>query len=256
MPLISSTYSFGKRVNLTKAKKAGLHQLDGDDNFLFTTLGRLFIIIFADGRIRISGVDKNEEAFRRELAYKWMELKALVSAIAKAAAMKVDVDSVLSKQIDEKDVMLERCLVKDSVSASVVRRLSAVTERIMGEYHKERLETQAGEIAGRAFGFKAKSKSELEQLLIKAIRDEGLGIVSLEKVDKEKTERTPYAVFRVLQSAFAYGAPATGRALCNYIRGMIRGAYCSYINGENINVIESRCWGLGDVFCEFRVYLI
>lgn len=88
------------------------------------------------------------------------------------------------------------------------------------------------------------------------LKEEGLGLASLGKAEAEKTGRIPYAVFQVQQSAFAYGAAPDGSAHCHYTRGMLRGAYCSYLNQENVNVVESRCWGLGDVFCEFRAYLI
>lgn len=254
--VLSVTYSLGKAVDLKKARKAGLQQLDGDGNLLYTTVGSLFVVLFADGRLRISSADRSEESLRRELPLRGMELKRIVAAIAKSAALKVDADDVFSKAVDERDIALPRTLAGDFVNASVTRAISAATDRIMGAYHRERLETQAGETAGRKFGSKAKSRKELEQAIVRMLKEEGLGITSLGKAEAEKTGRTPYAVFQVLQSAFAYGAVPDGSALCHYIRGLIRGAYCAYLSQENVNVVECRCWGLGDVFCEFRVYII
>jgi predicted hydrocarbon binding protein len=140
------------------------------------------------------------------------------------------------------------------VSARAFHALLTAEERVLGGYHRQRISVQAGETLGRALAKSAKSRNELERGLISFIKSEGLGQASLEVPEAMKGETKPYSVISVKNSACVTGD--SDGPQCDLLKGLIRGAYCAYLNQENVNVTESRCLAQGAGPCEFRIHLL
>jgi predicted hydrocarbon binding protein len=258
---ISYSYDFGKQLNLTKVKsKLKMSSLDGDKNVLYIFVDPLFIMLFKNGRLRVVHKERNVESLRKSLIVMNPRLRDIIQNIAKASGIKVNVDSIISSgDVENGSEPLERQGL-DGIGFYLFRELSiAAPEKVLGPYQRERISTQAGETLGRRLASAAKDRKGLEAKLIDVIENEGLGVPSLIPLDKAEKLRDevqkPDAIYRVLQST-SYGLVPEGKAMCDLIRGLMRGAYCAYIGRENVNVVETRCWGLGDVYCEFRVYLL
>ena len=258
---ISYSYDFGKQLDLAKVKgKLKMSSLDNDKNILFLFADPLFLILFKSGRLRVVHKERSVEALRKSLIVMNPRLRDIIQEIAKASGVKSDVDSIISSgDVEKGSEPIERQGL-NGIGFSIFRELSiAAPEKVLGAYQRERISTQAGESIGRRLACAAKDRKDLESKLLEVIKSEGLGVPSSIPVDKSEKLRDevqkPDAIFRVLEST-SYGLVPEGKAMCDLIRGLIRGAYCAYLSRENVNVIETRCWGLGDVYCEFRVYFL
>ena len=252
---ISIDYSIGKTIDLRKLKRFGIKQ--EDENFAFTRIGNLFFIIFKNGIVRVVHADRTMESLKKDLMMNAPLVKELISKIISASGIRRSVDEVMASGKESSEVIIARPTLKGNIDIDVFREISIrAPEIILGEYQRERLSAQAGDVIGRKIGKGCKSKNELVKKIIEYMRKSGLGVAQTMKPKKEKSGRTPYEIFVVKESAFSYGTVPVGKPVCEFIRALIRGAFCEYLNRENVSVSEVRCWGLGDVFCEFRVYLV
>jgi len=259
---ISYIYNFGKPLELAKIKsKLKMNSLEGDKNILFLFIDPLFLVLFKKGKLRIIHKDRDIDALKKSLTVMAPKLREIISEITKITSIK-DVDSIISEGDVENEtggLEFERSS-KLGIGITTFKELSVISpEKVLGSYQRERIATQAGENLGRRLALDTKDRKNLENKLLKFIEDEGLGIASIMSTEKAGTIKDeiqkPYSIFRVFEST-SYGTTPNGKAMCDLIRGLIRGAYCVYLNQENLNVVETRCWGLGDVYCEFRVYML
>ncbi|MFV2015995.1 MAG: V4R domain-containing protein, partial [Candidatus Heimdallarchaeota archaeon] len=62
------------------------------------------------------------------------------------------------------------------------------------------------------------------------------------------------AILTVYDSAFSAQMPPIGQPVCYLIAGEISGLVETTL-GENVSVVETRCFGLGDPFCQFEIEL-
>ena len=262
MNTISISFDIGRDADLRKIKaKTVFRQLRNDNNFLFTKIGEIFVILFKSGKIRLVHENRTFESLKKSIPLYITELKDLTSKIVSAAGIRADVEKIISKSERDSEeefyLPIKRSTLGDMVGSEVFNELAIIApSEILSDYQKERLLTQAGENLGRKVATGKKTRKELENSIVGYLKDQGIGSAVVEKGEKERSGRTPHSVVRVYESIFSYGAVPIGSGLCSLIRGFIRGAYCKYLNAENINVEEVRCWGLGDVFCEFRVYIL
>lgn len=237
-------------------KKVKLLDFIGDDkNFLYGELDSLKVFLFKNGLLRIVHKSAKLEALQKELPALGLKLSGLLGEIARAAKIRINPSKALSTAHVEDLGQSELVPPQGTkIGIATIREISAAIERLLSEYHAERLAVQAGESLGRRL--RAKSKGELDSMLCRTIEKEGFGIAMTMSPKVEESGRKAYSQFEVHGSALSYAMPPKGRAVCHLIRALIRGAYCAYLNQENVNVIETKCWGLGDPLCEFRVYLL
>jgi predicted hydrocarbon binding protein len=261
---ISYIYDFGKQLDLAKIKtKLKMNSLEGDKNLLFLFVDPLFLTLFKDGRLRIIHKDRDVNSLRKALTIIAPKLREIIQEIAKSSGVKKNVDSILADGDIEKFPEALEVFGRPRLSTVgflTFRELNLFSpEKVLGPYQRERIATQAGETIGRRLAKVVKDRKELETKLLDLIENESLGIpstLSPEKAEKINEEiQKPYSIIRVLEST-SYGIVPEGKPMCDLIKGLIRGAYCEYLGQENVNVVETRCWGLGDVYCEFRVYIL
>jgi predicted hydrocarbon binding protein len=213
-----------------------------DRNLLLIKKGNLDFIIFRDGYLRIIHESRNENLLLKEMQSRMTEINSLLGEIKKSSGIRTD-----PKVVEDREMNLKRDICFDG--EETIKEICKSAE-LVGEYQKERIETQAGENIGRKI--KVQNKKELVGNILKKIKELRLGIA---EVSNEETKDVYFSIV-VHQSLFSYGSKYTGKKECNFIRGLIRGAVCKFINAENVNVVESKCFASGDVYCKFDVYLI
>ena len=254
---VSYLYNIGKDINLSKLQKSDYFQtVNKDPNFVFAKIDSVFMIVFKDGRIRLVHESVRLDKLERDLSSASVKLKELIEELGKKTGSNSNTASIITRGGRESYTLTEYHRPSgDTVETSIVQQLGIFApEKVLGEYQRDRILTQAGETIGRQIG-KVKDKKQLAQTVVKYIESSGLGVAEFFE-PKDTKEKNLFAVFRVYESAFSYGLPPIGKPLCNLTRGVIRGAYVSYFNQENVNVVETRCWGIGDVVCEFKVHLL
>lgn len=89
--------------------------------------------------------------------------------------------------------------------------------------------------------------SALNQIL-NEIRENGIGVPEIRQSMPDRVDIV------VHESAPAAGSRPMARPLCHYQAGLFAGVY-EVISGKAALGKETRCWGLGDRYCEFRVDL-
>lgn len=86
------------------------------------------------------------------------------------------------------------------------------------------------------------------ELMFAEMRGHGIAIA-------EVGQRTEDRVDVVLhESAAAAGAQPMGKPLCHYQAGLLAGIF-EAVTGRTTQARETKCWGLGDRLCEFRIDL-
>lgn len=257
---ISFIFDLGQKIDLKKVAKSKLFlKMSEEDNFLFSIVGdKLYFIVFKSGKVRITYPDGDLVSLQKSVSEFAVQINALFTELKEKAGIKTDLTSILSRgKIEEKDFEAQICVSIDSESIPlyIFRDLSIYSpSQMFGEYNYERLQTFSGEKFGR--GIKAGSKSDLEKKLKEFIESNNLGLVEVLKPEKDELGKEPFSSFRIYKSKFVYGLPPTGKAECYFIQALIRGAFAEYLKQENINVVETKCWRKGNVFCEFNVYLL
>jgi uncharacterized protein len=91
------------------------------------------------------------------------------------------------------------------------------------------------------------TEAALHQIL-NEIRENGIGVP---EVRQSMPDRVDIVVH---ESAPAAGSRPMSRPLCHYQAGLFAGVY-EVLTGKPALAKETRCWGLGDRYCEFRVDL-
>jgi uncharacterized protein len=112
----------------------------------------------------------------------------------------------------------------------------------------------AGDLAGKEFckhvlhtslDFDA-FMAELQQKL----KDMRIGVLRVEKADKEKMEFT----LTVEEDLDCSGLPLLGETVCDYDEGFIAGVLHAY-SGKEFEVKEIDCWATGERVCRFAIKL-
>ncbi len=233
-------YHFDGKLNLEKIRKK-FPTIYYDKNLLLAKINGLNFIVFRDGYLRIIHESKDENLLLKEMQRRITEVNNFLNEIKKISNIKAE-----PKVIEDKEVNLNRDI--NFEGEEVVKEICKSAE-LIGKYQKERIETQAGENIGRRI--KANNKKELIEKIVEKIKSLKVGIPEIAKENKNT-----YFSIIVYQSIFSYGSKFTNEKNCNFIRGLIRGAVCKFLNAENVNVIEEKCFSAGDVYCKFDVYLI
>ena len=250
------TYPLGRKLDLKRL--AGIDYLRQEDPaipMLSGSAGGMRILLFEDGRMRVFIPGMGIEKLKARLASSGFEVYSVVEDVRKALGLDVSARDVMAggKQETVDGTQLARRLGGD-VPLAVLRRLAYSAYDVIGEFSAERVATQAGESHGRELGRGVASKEELLQKLAAHLEENKIGRMELAKPAAGKAA-SPEAVALVYESAFSYGIPFINRPVCNFLRGLFRGAFASFYSSENVSVHETKCWGLGDLHCEFEIYL-
>ncbi len=248
-------YSLGASLDMKKlAKVKGLKRVSKLD-VMEAHFGDLVIQLFKSGEMRAfvpgQGIDRLQPALL-SVGVKLIELLAAI----KGLGYKIDEQKVLSSGHPMPFEYLAPEGVRPSfkgVSINVLRELAYAPYDLAQEFQLERNEVQAGENAGRRLVEKASPKDvkEVNKVLAGYMKGNGIGVPSF---SEEKGERTTYPVqvLELQESAFAAGMPVINKPYCHFVRGLLRGAYVAFYELENIEVKETKCWGLGDSICTFK----
>ncbi|MBS3060015.1 MAG: hypothetical protein J4432_00720 [DPANN group archaeon] len=249
-------YDLKHQLDLGKLSKLDyLDYADEEKTVLERRSDEVRIFFFSDGKITAFVEGQGFDYLKEKIASAAVDLVTAIEDIKRTLGLKFDTKEVLSlgSQGDIVDVDVSvRKTTKSSVDVSVLRNLHLALYDIAGDFQAERVASQAGELKAREFvsSIKPDSKDELIDVVAKRFKEEGIGI--LEKIEGDQ-KIAKDAVLRIHESAFAAGMPYVNRAVCNYIRGFLRGAFVKFKNSEAISVNETKCWGTGSTFCEFHV---
>ncbi len=250
-------YLIGKDVGLEKLDGVpGLTKVDGA-KVMQAQFGSVTVLVFETGEVRAFIRSSGIEKLKNALPAAGVKIMGLLQAI-KAKGVEFDENAVLAAgkpmAFDYLAVKGVRPELEEVVNLDALRELVYAPYSIMPEFQLERNAVQGGENEGRKLAQGKQDKEELNSAIVKYLRDEKLGIGKVgSKADESGQSQYEIQVFTVHESAFAAGMPVVNKALCNFIRGVVRGAYVAFMELENIEVKESHCWGLGDTYCEFEM---
>lgn len=255
----SFIFDVEKPVSIKKLSKSKFFEtLCSDDNFAYSVIGdKLLFIVFKNGKVRITYPKGDLHALKVAVSESAAQLASLFKELSSKGDVKFDLSDVLSNGKIEEDVEDRNydLLPNRNIPMAVFREISmGSVSKLFGDYYSERILTFSGENFGR--GMSAKTKESLELGIKKFIESSNLGEVQVIKPQKDEIGKKPFSSFRVYKSVFVYGLPPTGKAECYFIQALIRGAFARYLGQENINVVETKCWRKGDVYCEFNVHLL
>ncbi len=251
------TYEIGEKINLKKLSKLSYFEKGYDENVLLTEVKGLKVKVFPSGKIRVFYPGKSFEEIKDLLLTASVEIYSIIEDIIRITGVKVSSKQVIANGYREELGGVEEELRKKEgtkVDLEVLRNMFFAIYDISGDFQAERISTQAGELVGRRIVRvnSPSSKEELLKLIKRVFLEKGLGVV--EEMKPEKSAITIEAVLRVKECAFCSGVAPVNKKLCNFSRGLIRGAFAEFKKMESVTVNETKCWGMGDDYCEFEVY--
>jgi predicted hydrocarbon binding protein len=130
-----------------------------------------------------------------------------------------------------------------------------VMEQDLGTEKTDRLFYQAGKMAGVAFYQQYfahfKDLNEFVKQLQQVLKDLGIGILRMEKVDME----AGLLVLTVSEDLDCSGLPELHYEVCKYDEGFIAGLLESF-SGHPFKVKEVDCWCTGDRTCRFTAEMM
>ncbi len=112
------------------------------------------------------------------------------------------------------------------------------------------LQEELGKLLGGALYASIKNKSESlddEEELFKFMQSNGIGLCV-----KLTPENDELARIRLSESISSAGMRPINSAICFFEKGLLKGFYEKKI-GQEVEVKEVKCWGLGDKECEFVI---
>jgi len=255
----SFIFDIGKEIDIKKLTKSKRFiKIPNDNNFVFSCVDdKLYFIVFKNGKVRITYPGGDLDSLKTRVSGSAAKIAALFKELSSQSGIKFNVQKVIAsgKIEDSDDEFKCEQIGVESIPIVIFREISIFSPiKLFGEYNTERLHTFAGEKFGRFL--KAESKEKLEKEIKYFIESNNIGEVEILKIEEDQFGKKPFSSFRVYKSKFVYGLPPTGKSECFFIQALARGAFAKYLQQENINVVETRCWRKGDVFCEFNVYIL
>lgn len=91
-----------------------------------------------------------------------------------------------------------------------------------------------------------KSRERAVEQIFSEIRNNGIGIPEVRQFTDDRVDVVMF------ENAPSAGVQPAGRPICHYQAGMFSGIY-EALYGRPTSTKETKCWGLGDRLCEFRV---
>ena len=254
----------GKEIDLEEASKkidyiaspkmAGLFKA-ADATFNDTTVS-----LFENGSVRVV-VRTNIGAYA-EAMFKATEslvyIRKIVTDLRLELGMELDSDRVLAsiKPVTEKldlheillmDVDSVRPTFKGNMNPLFFRLLHLYTlEEYVGETTAIKILTSTGEEVGKVFAgiYATDTLDDFFEELKKFLEKEKVAKISVESITDNKI------VIKSEESMTSAGIPTINKPVCHFERGLITGALKEFL-GKNIISRETKCWGMGDLYCEF-----
>ncbi len=266
MGIQAFSVSLGRSIDLKKASK-GIDYLSSPRNFgMFRACDAEFdgttLRVFEDGNVRIY-VYTEMEAYA-EAMFKATEslayIRRLITDLRHALKVNIDSDSCLAsiKPLSEKLDMYEFLLMDiDSVRKTYKGDMSATFFRILHHHTIEeylgantavKMLYNVGEEIGKTFAglYGTSSLDASLKELQKYLDAEKLGRLKVIRTGEKEV------VLQIEEGATSAGMPDVNKPLCHFERGILAGAVSGFL-GKGTTCEETRCWGLGDSFCEFLV---
>ncbi len=249
----SFSYQIGKKIDTAKVQKKMGGKLIG--SVLESRIDEIKVHVFPSGRIRLTAQDKEYSELQQMIFNNTVGIISFIEELIKAAGVNTDAKTVMKtgKQDDAYDYDQSVIGEETRIPAGVMQMITISLYQFAGQFQASRTMTQAGEKEGRRLvkEKKPKNKKELLKLVKKFLEENSFG--KMEEVKEEK-RRLVDVILRVTSCAFASGAPNINEAICDFTRGVIRGAFAEFKGAETVSVKETRCWAKGDAYCEFEVY--
>ncbi len=224
------------------------------------TFNDTIVRLFENGWVRV--VVRTDIGAFTEAMFKATEslvyIRKIVTDLRVSLGMDLDSDRVLAsiKPVTEKfdlheilitDIDSIRPTLKGVMNPMFFRVLHLYTlEEYVGDITAVKILTSTGEDIGKVFaGIYATDTLEafLEEIK-KFLEKENVSRISVESMDEGKV------VIKSEESMTSAGIPTINKPVCHFERGFVTGALKEYL-GKNITSRESKCWGLGDLHCEF-----
>ncbi len=183
----SIALDFKKPLDLKKiaSKVASLKFVDGSD-VLAADVGALKIIIFPNGLARITMPGGDYKALGTEMSKAGFQVGKLLEEVNSAAGVGADVGALM-RGMTQEDVGYDylqgmpfksiRKSLGEKVDLRILLASLAGAAQVTGDFQVARINSQAGELMGRALvrTAKPKSQAELVQMVAKSLEDTGLG---------------------------------------------------------------------------------
>lgn len=130
-----------------------------------------------------------------------------------------------------------------------------IIEKSVGSKETDRIFYEAGKLAGSEF-YKhilgeVKDINEFISKLQSVLKELGIGILRVEKMDMENVE----LILTVSEDLDCSGLPESGEEICTYDEGFISALLESF-TGISFKVREIDCWCTGDRTCRFSATAI
>ena len=110
----------------------------------------------------------------------------------------------------------------------------------------------SGQGLGEAMGKQILEKSgkDLHRFVegtVNTMRELGVGILSVTKADLDNH----LIVLQVNECITCAGIPTLDKTVCHFEAGLVSGILGVFLEAP-VTVVETRCWGTGDQYCEFE----
>lgn len=258
----------GQKIDLDRASKKIDYFSEPRTVGMFRAIDAKFngtiLRVFENGWMRLY-VHTEPEAYAEAL-YKATEslvhIRRVVADLKTALKMKVDSDQILAsiKPITEALDLHEMLLMDvDSVRPKYKRDMSStffrilhhhMLEEVLGPSSAIKILHSTGEEVGKVFAglYSARDIKSFLGELKKFLDKEKVSNVSVINSSDDKI------VLKSEEGMTSSGIPNLGKAMCHFERGFISGAISGFL-GRKVTSEETRCWGLGDTYCEFVMHL-
>lgn len=249
-------YNLGQKIDISSVNIEGVEKNAG---FLSATYGDVTVEVFQNGSARAFIKDGDLERLRQHLPTAGFKIIELFKNI-QSQGYEFNAEEVFQNGAPEEfNITCIPELRKESGTGTnycLLREIVYGAFELMPRFQAERNLVQAGENSARKLlkDNNAQTPEEVADMLDAFMKTQGIGLSTHSKrLDESKKGNFEIYTFKVEENAFAVGLPHVNFPYCNYVRGLIRGAFAEYLELENIRVEERKCWGLGDTYCEFEM---
>ncbi|MCK4327126.1 MAG: hypothetical protein KAW41_01480 [Candidatus Diapherotrites archaeon] len=254
MQAVSELYDLGKPIDISKL----VSSIDYFKNVRGAELAQATFDgfgfqVFPNGLLRVVYLDHEDPS------------ACLPKVVAKIAQALVDMGKALGLGLDASAVLATHtkeeanakhysslpAVKKGGVSYRLFPHIHLASLELKGAFATKRLMELVGSELGRCAVEQARPQSldELLTALKKFFSEMKLG-----ELECEKTKKGLF-VARVYGCAYT-ACPQIGEPYCHLEKELLRSAVIHFMGAFNITVQETKCWGLGDTYCEFEASML
>jgi predicted hydrocarbon binding protein len=223
-------------------------------SLLAAQYGDLRVLVFPVGVVRAFVPGKDVNILKNTLIATGVKVVSLLGEIRKAG-YGFDESDVFSKGVQSSFDYATPQGVRPTLGADehadLIRELVFAPYDLGQAFQIERNAVQAGENIGRKIARSVKDQKQLFDSVFNYMKGHGIGVASV-RAEKDPLSGGDMWLVRVDECVFAAGITPINVTVCHFVRGLVRGAIAAFMELENVEVKEERCWGIGDTYCEFR----